>query len=832
MRRTAPLALALLATVHVASAQQPSPPTARPGGAPGGAPGAMPAANGEVRGTVLEGEGSTPIARASITVRARRDSSLVAGAITTPQGAFRVQGLRNGAYLLRIAALGYAPRVMPFAITEAAPRAPIDTVKLTRVAVSLTAVNVTEERAAVAVEPDRTAYRAKDVAPAATNASDVLDAVPSVQVDADGKVSYRGNENVAIQINGRPSPIRGAQLASYLKTLPANVIEKVEVIPNPSAKYDPEGMAGILNIVLKQNVDLGLSGGVNVGAASEDRYNASANLGYQSGPWTTFTTIGVNADDRTVTGVNDRVRHGANIAAPITNQDLRGLNGNGGQNFTTTVDYKFNKRDVLSTAGTLSHRRSTDATTSTYEELNSTQALLDSYDRLRDSRSTGLYTDLSSAFKRTFDPKKKHELSAEVRYNRSHDEDDTGLWRQPLAQATRTENEIDETDAVQQQLVAQVDYTKTFDKRRKLETGAKSDSRWLDRDYGVRKDALGSGTWVRSDLSNALAFDEKVQAAYGVFSQGAGKFDLQAGLRAEYAARDFSLAAQPEHYPYHYTSLFPSGVVMYNASSATQLKASYSRRIRRPGTQELNPFPTFFDVQNVFIGNPKLNPEYTDAYEFGVTRNGKLGTLQLAPFYRRTTNVIRVDIDTDAEVDGRDVTTVSFKNLATSSSWGTDLNGSLRLGRKFNGFAGFNVFKMVTDGGSQSSLGSDAVTWMSRVNGTFNLTSKTTLQGSYMYRAPMKIERGRFAAMQMANVVLRQKIDGEKASVAIRVVDPFNTNKFRIQAGDDNLTQITARRPGVRGVFVSYQYNFGRPPRVRERPQDNQQGGAGFPSGS
>jgi hypothetical protein len=323
-----------------------------------------------------------------------------------------------------------------------------------------------------------------------------------------------------------------------------------------------------------------------------------------------------------------------------------------------------------------------------------------------------------------------------------------------------------------------------------------------------------------------------VQAAYGVFSQGAGKFDLQAGLRAEYASRDFSLAERDGHFPYRYASLFPSAVALYNASPATQLKASYSRRIRRPGTQELNPFPTFFDVQNVFIGNPRLSPEYTDAYELGLTRNGKLGTLQLSPFFRRTTNVIRVDIDPESQVDGRDVTTISFRNLATSTSWGTDLTGSLRLGKRLNGFAGFNLFKMVTDGGSQSAVGSDAVTWMSRANGTAQLTKSTTLQASYMYRAPMKIERGEFAAVQMASFVLRQKINGEKAAVSLRVLDPFNTNKFRVRAGDDDLTQITTRRPGVRGVFLSYQYNFGRPPRVREpRPQDAPQG-PGFPSGS
>ena len=314
-------------------------------------------------------------------------------------------------------------------------------------------------------------------------------------------------------------------------------------------------------------------------------------------------------------------------------------------------------------------------------------------------------------------------------------------------------------------------------------------------------------------------------------SQGVAKFDLQAGLRAEYASRDFSLAEPASRYPYSYRSLFPSGVVLYALSDATQMKASYSRRIRRPGTQELNPFPSFFDVQNVFLGNPNLNPEYTDAFELGLTRTLKYGTLQFSPFYRHTKDVIRIIINTADVIDGREVTSVSFSNLATSNSWGTDVNGSLRLGPKFNGFASFNVFKMVTDGGSTSSLGSNGVTWSSRANATTLLQPTLSFQASYFYRAPMKIERGEFAAMQMANVSLRKKIDGDNSSITLRISDPFNTMKFRILAGDDNVTQLTERRFGSRTMFLTYQYSYGQAPRVRQpRPEDQPQpSGTPFP---
>ncbi|HMJ18421.1 MAG TPA: TonB-dependent receptor, partial [Gemmatimonadaceae bacterium] len=214
----------LLALVLAAagSAQAQNPTQARPSGPP-------PSGIGEVLGTVVDTADKAPVARASLTVRSKADSALVTGGYTTPDGAFRLQGLRPGSYYLRATSIGFKPRNYTFDITEAAPRANVGAIPLTRVAVNLQAVQVAGERPMVVIEPDRNTYRAKDIAPAAATASDVLQATPSVEVDADGKVSLRGNENVAIQINGRPTPMKGTQLAAYLKQIPANIVERIEV---------------------------------------------------------------------------------------------------------------------------------------------------------------------------------------------------------------------------------------------------------------------------------------------------------------------------------------------------------------------------------------------------------------------------------------------------------------------------------------------------------------------------------------------------------------------------------------------------------------------------
>ena len=274
MKSTLAAALGLLLAAGTLPAQAPS------RGAPGAPP---PAGNGEIKGTIVDLKSSAPVARASVSVRTKSSGALVAGALAGPNGAFRVQGLRPGAYAVRITFLGFAPKMQDVAIAPDKPVVDLGTVQLDRAVVTLGSVDVVEKQDAVTIEPDRNSYRAKDVAPAATNASQVLEATPAVTVDADGKVSLRGNENVAIQINGRPAPISARSSARTSRACPPVMLDRVEVVPNPSAKYDPEGMAGIINIVLKQNVDLGISGGLTVGAANKDRYNTSGNFGYQVG---------------------------------------------------------------------------------------------------------------------------------------------------------------------------------------------------------------------------------------------------------------------------------------------------------------------------------------------------------------------------------------------------------------------------------------------------------------------------------------------------------------------------------------------------------------------
>ncbi|HEX6135732.1 MAG TPA: TonB-dependent receptor [Longimicrobiales bacterium] len=806
-------AVAASSSLHAQAGSRPAPPAPGPG---------------EIRGVVTDVESRTPIGSASIELWSESDSSLVAGAIANGDGAFRIDGLRPGSYRLKVTMIGFAMHTASaLAITAEAPRINLGSIALARAAIALEAVEAAAE-SQVVIAPDRNIYRARDVAPAAATATDVLEHVPSVQVDADGKLSLRGNENLVVQINGRPTPIRGEQLTAYLKQLPASTIERVEVIPNPSARQDPEGMAGILNIVLKQTVDLGRSGGVTLAGSTTGRYAASGNFGYQAGALTLFTNYGYSNDERNIAGVNDRIRLGAG-RAPVwyTEQDIDGTNENSGHNIGANIEYRLNARDALFTSTMLNFRRMSDNSLAEYSELDDTHTLMDRYDRTRDQSMKNGMVDATLGFRSTFKPQ-QHELSAEVRMNRQDDTDRALLWRIPLGSGP-LDGESNETDALTKQLTAQIDYTRMLGGATKLETGYKGNARWLDRDFLVLNDANGSGTWQPSPASNDLQLDEQVHAVYAVLSRTAGRFQLQAGLRAEHAQRDFALS-DGQSYPFTYRSLFPSGLISMKLGETGEAKLSYSRRVRRPGTQELNPFPVFMDAQNVFLGNPHLGPEYTDAIELGLRRSGKIGSIQLSPFYRHTTDIIRVDINTADTVMNREVTSVSFRNLASSDSWGADLNGQFRLSPALSGMASLNVFRMVTDGGSASSISSDAVSWMGRVNASYTMSPITTLQAMYFYRAPMEFERGRFSGVSMVNLAIQQKLRADGLVATLRVSDPFDTNKFRVNVGDDNVIQYTDRSFSARAIHLSIQATFGQAPRMRQsRPEDAPAPQTGFP---
>ncbi|HYW09141.1 MAG TPA: TonB-dependent receptor [Longimicrobium sp.] len=826
-RHTIAIVLAVAAGAGQADAQVTTP-------ARGNRPeaGAAQAAGG-ITGVVVGGDDGAPIRSASAEVRSAADSSLVTGALTGADGAFRIQGLRPGRYYLRVSALGRSPTTRAgITISAAAPRANVGQIRLAAAALQLEGLTATAERREAALAPDRNSYSLRDM-PATTggNTVDALRNVPAVEVDVDGKVSLRGNENVVVQINGRPSPLRGEQLGNYLAQLPANMVDRVEVIPNPSARYDPEGMAGILNIVLRQNTDLGSSGGLTVGGGTTGQVNVSGNAGYQKGPLTLYSNYGFQRDRRSSNGFTYRENR---YLTPFTSvsQDNEGEQLPISHTLNSSAEYRLGSRDVLSSNVVLSTRSSERDNVNLYRIRDAGGNLIGRYDRLTDGSEGETNLDAVVAFRRTFQPR-RHEFSTEVRFNRG-DEDERGLFtEQPLAldgnvTGAPAERERTRTDELSRNFTLQADYTRPLGGGVRLETGYKGTLRQIDSEFAASVFQPAAGDYVDdASRSNAFAYDEQVHALYGVVGGSMGKVDLQGGLRVEQASNTFDLATTRESFDNNYRSLFPSALAAYNLDDSRQVKASYSRRIERPRTWLLNPFTSFDDPLNLFSGNPRLQPEYTDAYELGFQQSGERGTFQVTPFYRHTTNAVR---RITTLVDS--VSTTQPRNVATSDSYGADLNASVRLGR-VTGFGGVSAYRQVTDGSNLGSdVASDAIGWSARVNSSVRVTPRLDAQAFFMYRAPMRTEQGRVSSRSMVNLALRQKLMGDRASLSLRVVDPFNTMGFGSRTDDERFYLETERDFGARGVFATFSMTFGRPPRVQqprqEQPDGEEPGTAGI----
>ncbi|MBB4639184.1 TonB-dependent receptor [Longimicrobium terrae] len=814
-------ALLAVITASTAASAQTRPPGAPPAG---GAPGAAAQQGGAISGTVVDAEGQ-PVASAQVAVRSAADSSLVAGVVARPNGAFRVEGLRPGRYFLRVSSLGNATTTTAAVeITPQSPVANVGTVRMSRGALLLEGVTVEATAQSTGLAPDRNTYRAADLPTAGGSAVDVLRNIPAVEVDQDGNVSLRGNQNVAVQINGRPTPMRGDQLATFLQQLPAGVVQNVEVVPNPSAKYEPEGMAGIINIVLKANTDLGLSYGVQTGVGTGGRYNASGNVGYQQGPLTLFGSYGFRRDVRQNEGFNTLNSFTDSVSRIVdytVRQDNLGefntlshlVNGN--------ADLRLGERDVLSASGLFSLGGFDAGSDNDYIRRSPSGTLLLETEGLTDNESDDITVDGSLAFRHTITPQ-RHELNAELRANHVENNFASIIDERLVTSADGAPVGLvrsgQDAEALATVYTAQLDYTRPLGEVAKLETGYKGTLRLLDNDQAVRAFNDDTDTWTPNGRS-VFSYDETVNAGYGVLSRSFGPVDVQGGLRAEYTSREFTLGNTGESFPKDYLSWFPSGLAAWNVDDQQQVRLSYSRRIQRPDTRLLNPFTVNEDPRNIFQGNPDLEAEFTNAFELGYQRSFPTGSMQVTPFFRRTDNAIR----RIREVRG-DTLRVTFQNLDTSDSYGMDVNGSVRMG-KLNALGSVSAFRQVTNasGAGSDNLNSDALGWSARISGSYQVTPRTDVQAFAFYRAPMDVEQGRMGRMVFMNLAARQKVMGDRGSIGLRLQDPFNLSGFSLETRSPLYDQYTERSFGGRALFLTFTYNYGQQPRLRQRPQEQQE---------
>lgn len=805
----------------------------RPSRAQGRAPAAA-AGIGEIRGRLVESGSGRAISGGSVAVRRVGDSAIVGGALPQPDGSFRVDGLAAGHYTVRIRALGFAPIVRSGVIISAEKRV-VDLGALALsavVAATLQGQTVTAERADVALAPDRNSYSAKNMITASGGtAVDVLRNVPSVEVDGSNKVTLRGNENVVVQINGRASPLKGEQLGIFLAQLPASTVSRVEVATNPSAKNDPEGTAGIINIILNQEADIGLSGGFTAGTSTTGLANLSGNIGRQSGPLTLFASGSFYRDTHGLTGTSSRT----NLAVPVpvpppafVDSRSAGSVQPTSVGLTLRSEYRFTPHDALSFDAFANRGRYAFDNASYYTDLDGSRAVIGLFDQFSNRFSRNTSQDYAVAFRRTGGPKVTT-FSSELRFSNNENTGDTELSG-ALHQAdvstsvAATRSEHDYTTGSFPSWNLQTDYTHPFGTATKLESGFKGTVRNMTNDFTAAYYDSASALYVPAPArTTAFDYREQIGAVYAVLSQQVRKVQAQAGLRLEHAATRLNLPNAPtsaqqydSRYDNNYASAFPSAIVSYNFTALRQAKLSYSRRISRPNPYQLTPIEYREDSRNVFRGNPALRPEYTDAFELGLQEGRTWGSIQLNPYLRNTAHAVRY-IQT---VDTSGLTLSTYANVASTMTAGADLNLTFHRG-PISLFSGGSVYRYTSDASNLAgNLSARAIVWSARTNATWKLSPVTDVQLFANYRAPAATEGGTQLAFVFMNLAVRRKLWGEQGNVSLRLADPFNLMKFGYRTSNGRVIELSERHFGQRGLNLTLSRNFGQQLKLRPKSQE------------
>ena len=814
MRPALVIAAVSIVLVSAGARAQGTPPTALP----------TATATGEIRGHLTDSATNQPVTIGSVTIRRQSDTTFAGGALPKPDGSFRVDGLAPGRYTLRFRSLGLSPITRTnLVITAEKPIVDLGTIKLGSIATELAGQEIKAERDEQQLSPDRNTYNVKNMTTAAGGtAIDVLRNIPLVEVDQTNKVSLRSNSNVVVQINGRSTPLKGDQLGIFLAQLPASMVKTVEVATNPSAKDDPEGTAGILNIILKQEVELGLSGGVNAGTASTGQASFSGNIGKQQGKFTGFISGNIYRDNRYSSGTISRT----NLVIPVpvfVETELTGRQNPLSSGANLRTEYRINATDALTFDSYFFGGSFGGTNSSFYTDLDATRTVVGAFNQFVNNTSNYLSQDYDLAFRRQGKPNTP-QLTAEVEYNNNYNDghsDRSGvLLKSDATTPASIPTETDISTGRNPNLNAKLDYSRPINAGSKIESGLKGIWRGNKNDFTASYLNETTGEFeIQPERTSGFDYNENIISAYGLYSQRISKVQLQAGFRLEDANTHFKVPTLSKEFDKEYWSKYPSAILSYNFSDLRQAKISYSRRVSRPNPYQLSPIEYRQDSRNVFRGNPDLGAEYTNSFDLSLQEGRSWGSIQLSPYVRMTNNAVR----NIQFIDSTGVFVSTFANVANTMTLGTDLNLNYRKG-PLQLYGGGSASHYKSDASNlNGNLSAQDIIWSLRANGTWKFSNLFDMQVFANYRAPYKTEGG--SQLANANVAgsARYKIWGDKGNISLRFADPFKLQRYGYRTANGSVLEYSKRYNGSRAIFLTVTRNFGQALKLRPKSDPDPQ---------
>ena len=648
---------------------------------------------GVLTGKVIDTENNIAIEYSNVAIYKKRDSSLVTGTITDKNGNFRIEELSFGKYYLIANFIGYKKTIVnDIKITPKQKVVNIGEVALIPAVNQLTEVSIEAERKHVEYKIDKKIVNvSQDISASDGTAADVLENVPSVETDIDGNVSLRGSTNFTVLIDGKPSVLSADDI---LHQIPASSIENIEIITNPSAKYDPDGIAGILNIITKKNKLNGFSGVINSSVGTQNKFKTDILLNYRIKKLSVYAGIGYS--QRTRMGIKRQNRE------TILDDTILYMNSFGdkqrersGYNFKTGLDYTFNDKNSISINGDFGINDNQRKSLSNYDKNTLPVSTQTYYTSESDMSDIGQDYSVGLNYVHKFDTKGS-ELSSEVFYSQVNGnniedliETSTDAEWNTLTNTSNYFQQAKDNYAMNRGNV-KLDYVKTINDKSKFETGYQARIEDANVDYKFY-DNIADGLTLLEDpnQSNNLLYNRDIHSGYAVYSNRFKIIDYQIGMRAEYTNRNISQITTNLNSNIDRVDYFPSVHLSSKLSEQHQLQASYSRRVNRPSERMLNPFVNHSNPYNIRVGNPNLLPEYVDSYELNYQFMFSKSYLSVETYYRQTNNKItRV-----MELQENNVILNTYNNLNSDYALGSELMLNMELTKWWRLTTSANIFQ-------------------------------------------------------------------------------------------------------------------------------------------
>lgn len=779
---------------------------------------------GTISGTIIEATTNQPLEYASIYAQNNSNAAVVSGGMTDSKGFFNFE-VPEGNYYLKIDFLGFKTIEIPQIEVKGVTSIGIQ--KIHDDTQNLEEVTIIAERSTVDIKLDKKVYNVgQDMIVKGGTASDVLDNVPSITVDAEGSVSLRGNENVKVLIDGKPTGL-ASNISEAMRILPAESIEKVEVITNPSARYEAEGGAGIINIILRKGKALGINGSVTGTVGHPDNYNANANVNFRSEKFNLFTTSGYSDSNSEGYSINnseylDRI---TGLPSQYIDESKTMERFRKGYNINFGVEWFLTDSATWTNVVNTRKNKIDNPNTVNYMYFDANRLLDFERVRLEDKDRTRENVEYTTSFEKKF-KKDGHKLNLE--YTISQDKDnDNSIIKDQFSNQTNFDLERTFNTEKEVRNYVKADYVLPIGENSQFEAGYLGNFATTTTSFSL--DNQVNNSWINNQtISNTLEYKEKINALYIQYGSKINKFSYMLGLRYEDTNIEVNQLTTQDFNNKKYDDLYPSVFLNYEFSESSTTSLSYSRRVNRPRGFFLNPFSNYSSDINFFQGNPDLDPAKTHAFDLGYMKRWTGFTLSSSAYFNKTDDafqfVKRINGTTE---NGTPITVSSPINLATEYRYGFEFTANYTPFKWWRLNGNFNFYKSETKGdytfidkdgvADTQNFDNNSYSWFARVSSKITLPYKIDWQVNGMYMAPQTTAQGKVKSSLSANLAFSKDILKDNATITLNVNDLFESRKRRYDLNLPYSNSYSDMQWRGRQINLSFTYRFNQ--KKTERPK-------------